>query len=144
MKTAAPTEERQRATHRRAHPHCFACGEAAPGGLRLQFRLAADGGVEADRCSPPHYQSYDGILHGGLIATLLDGTKLHALFARGVVGRTAELRVRYHHPVRTGEPMAIATRLGRHFHSLCCLEAEVRQQALICATAQAKFTAQRT
>jgi len=137
----APTEERRRATHRRAHRHCFVCGDAAPGGLGLRFSVGPDGVVATDWCSPPDYQSYDDILHGGLIVTLLDSAMVQALFARGVVARTAELRVRYHRPVRTGEPVAVAARLDRHFNSLYCLEAEVRQQAVICATAQAKFMA---
>ena len=138
----APTEERRRATHRRAHRHCFVCGDAAAGGLGLRFRVMADGRVEAEWRSPSEYQSYDGILHGGLIATLLDGAMVQALFARGVVARTAELRVRYRHPVHVGEPVTVTARLVKFFDALYCLEAEVRQQVVICGTAEAKFVAE--
>lgn len=135
----APTEACRCATHRRAHPHCFACGEAVPGGLGLQFRVGCDGGVAADWTCPAFYQSYDGILHGGLIATLLDCAMVQALFAHGVVARTAELRVRYHHPVHTGERVTVTAWLRTQCGPLYCLEAEVRQQGVECTTAQAKF-----
>ncbi|MDD3178816.1 MAG: PaaI family thioesterase [Opitutaceae bacterium] len=135
----APTEERRQSTHQRTHSHCFACGEEAGSGLGLLFRVGFDGGVTADWSCPETYRSYEGILHGGLIATLLDSAMVHALFARGIVAMTAELRVRYRHPVRLGEPVTVAARLREHYGPLYCLEAAVRQQDAICATARAKF-----
>jgi uncharacterized protein (TIGR00369 family) len=137
-----PTEERRRATHRHAHRRCFVCGEDAPGGLGLQFHVRPDGRVEGTWRSPPAFQSYDGILHGGLIATLLDAAMVQALFARGVVARTAELRVRYRQPVRIGEPVTVTAHLIRFYDALYCLAGEVRQQAGVCAAAEAKFMAE--
>jgi acyl-coenzyme A thioesterase PaaI-like protein len=127
--------------HRRAHPHCFACGEEAAGGLGLCFRVTPEGVVAADWCCPPAGRSYDGILHGGLIATLLDSAMVHALFARNIVARTADLHVRFHHPVQTGGPVTVAASLRAHCGPLYCLEAEVRQAGVVCASAQAKFMA---
>jgi len=137
----APAEERRRSVRHQFHPHCFACGEAVEGGLGLRFRVEPDGSVMADWVCPLVYRSYDGILHGGLIATLLDGAMVHALFARDVVARTAELRVRYRQAVHTGEPVRVSARLGTQFGRLYGLTAEVRQRDAVCATAQAKFMA---
>lgn len=147
MKTAiaiAPTEELRHATHRRLHRECFACGEEADGGLGLRFRVEADGGVRAEWDCPPRFRSYAGTLHGGLIATLLDGAMVQALFAHGIVAHTAELNLRYRRPVRTGVPVAVGARLRARCGALCVLAAEVRQQGAVCATAQAKFMSRPT
>lgn len=145
MATAvAPTEELRRATHRRMHRLCFACGDEAAGGLGLQFRLDGDCGVRAEWDCPARYRSYDGILHGGLIATLLDCAMVQALFAHGIVAHTAELNLRYRRPVSTGVAVTVSARLRARCGVLCVLAAEVRQQGAVCATAQAKFMARPT
>jgi acyl-coenzyme A thioesterase PaaI-like protein len=138
----APTEARRRATHRRWHRDCFACGEGA--GLNLRFRVTPDGGVAAEWDCPAHYQSYEGILHGGLTATLLDCAMVHALFAHGIVAHTAELNLRYRHPVSTGIPVIVSAHLRARCGVLCVLAAEVRQRGNVCTTAQAKFMARQT
>ena len=142
MKTAmaaAPTEELRRATHRRVHRHCFACGDESDGGLGLRFQVGVDGGVRAEWDCPARYRSYEGILHGGLIATLLDCAMVQALFAHGIVAHTAELNLRYRRPVSTGVAVTVSARLRARCGVLCVLVAEVRQQGAVCATAQAKF-----
>lgn len=88
---------------------------------------------------PEHFQSYDGILHGGLIATLLDCAMVHVLFAHGLAGRTAELSLRYRRPVHTGSRVRVTARLTERFGPLCCLVGEVCQAGATCATARAKF-----
>jgi acyl-coenzyme A thioesterase PaaI-like protein len=137
----APTEERRRFTQHQAHPHCFACGDPQAGGLGLAFRVLPDGGVAADWLCPAEFQGCDGILHGGLIATLVDSAMVQALFARGVVARTAELSVRYRHPVRASHPAHVVARLCAQTGPLYCLKAEVRQEGAVRASAQGKFMA---
>ena len=75
------------------------CGDHNPLSLRLDFRPDAEGGVRADLQGGARLQGYDGILHGGVVAALLDAAMTHCLFHHGVVGLTAELRVRYLKPV---------------------------------------------
>lgn len=137
----APTEEQRRLVHQREHALCYACGRDVTGGLGLRFQVEIDGSVTTDWSCPPSSRSYAGILHGGLIATLLDSAMVHALFARGVVARTAELRIRYHHPVGTDAPVQVTARLTARCGPLYCLEAAVSQNGVDCATAQAKFMA---
>lgn len=139
----APTEGQRTSVHRRAHARCFACGAGVVGGLGLRFQLENDGAVAAEWDCPDAGRSYDGILHGGLVATLMDSAMVHALFARNVIARTAELRVRYHQPVRTGDRVTVTARLRAQCGPLYCLAAEVWQQGRKCATAQAKFVAAR-
>lgn len=139
---AAPTEARRRHHHRQEHARCFACGREADGGLGLRFAVGPAGEVSADWICPESARSYEGTMHGGLIATLMDAAMVHALFARDIVARTAELRVRYHLPVHTGEPLKVVARLSAAYGALHCLDAEVWQAGKRCARAQAKFMAE--
>jgi tRNA (adenine37-N6)-methyltransferase len=141
MKTAvvAPTEETLRATCRREHPHCFACSDPAEGGLGLRFQVGADSGVRATWMCPAGGESHPGILHGGLIATLLDAAMVHALFARGIAGRTGDLHIRYRNPVCIGSAVGVGAWLKRQYGALFELEAELRQGDSLCAEATARF-----
>lgn len=141
MTTAAaePAEAVLRATGRREHPHCFACSDPAEGGLGLSFRVESDGGVAAVWECSAGGESYPGILHGGLVATLLDAAMTHALFARGIVGRTGELRVRYRHPVCLGSAVVVRAELTNDRDPLFVLAATLRQGGSLCAEARARF-----
>lgn len=88
---------------------CFICGRENPVGLRLQFYED----VENQRLITPlnlsaQYQSYPGIVHGGILATILDEVSGRALN----VGRddeqfwvTAKLEMRYRRPTPTETPL---------------------------------------
>ena len=57
-----------------ALPHtrsCFVCGEANPLGLNLRFET--DGRIVHTKFRPrPEHAGFRGVVHGGLIATVLD------------------------------------------------------------------------
>lgn len=136
-----PTEATRRHLGAREHAACFACSQPTPDGLGLRFALRPDGDVAAEWDCPNRYQSYDGMLHGGITATLLDAAMAQALFAVGVVAYTADLHVRYRHPVRIGCPVIVHARRLAQTGPLYRLAAEIRQGGLVCATADAKFMA---
>jgi acyl-coenzyme A thioesterase PaaI-like protein len=138
---SVPTEAALRALCAREHAHCFACRPVADGGLGLRFSVGADGGVAAGWLGPAEFQSYEGMLHGGLIATVLDSAMVHALFSLGIVAQTADLRVRYRLPVRTTKQLEIHAWLQRSFGPLHELEAEIHQDGAVCAKAWGKFMA---
>ena len=78
---------------------CFVCGEENIAGLQLRFYIE-DGRVKSRFQPKPHHCGYPGILHGGVVAALLDETIAWA--ANRALARmtfTAELKVRYRTPV---------------------------------------------
>ncbi len=123
------------------HHNCFACGIGNDRGLGLRFDAEPDGSVTASWEPSGDFQSYAGRLHGGIIATLLDGAMVHALLARGIHGVTAEMHIRYHFPVVLGEPILIRGRVSSRRHGLHFCEAEVLQQSVPAVRAMAKFMA---
>lgn len=85
---------------------CFACGMDNPDGLRLEWKV--DGPVMTTTFVPPQkYQGWKGIVHGGILATLLDEamTRLAGLSFGGAV--TAEMTIRYVAPAHIGEMLYI-------------------------------------
>lgn len=136
---AAATETSLRLLREQEHSSCFACRPAKWGGLGLEFAVLPDGGLESWWTCPVAYQSYEGIVHGGILATVLDCAMLQVLFARGLVARTGELRLRYYHPVQVLYPLRVRAWMEEGKAPLHLLAAELWQDEQLCVKAQAKF-----
>jgi uncharacterized protein (TIGR00369 family) len=88
-----------------AQNRCFGCGPANPGGLHLEFLLAADGAVVCPATIPATFDGHPGYLHGGVIATLLDETMSKAVRALGLTAMTRQIEVDYRRPVPSAAPI---------------------------------------
>jgi acyl-coenzyme A thioesterase PaaI-like protein len=95
--------------------HCFVCGVANPFGLRLRFYESAPGEVTAEYTVPEEYQSYPGIVHGGILAAMLDEVSGRALMT-GDPPRfmfTARLDIHYRRNVPIGIPLRLVGHAGK-------------------------------
>jgi uncharacterized protein (TIGR00369 family) len=130
-----------RATSLRAenHPFCMVCSGSNPLGLGLKFACEQDGSVSATFLGHPALEGFEGLLHGGVIASLLDGAMTNCLFAHDRAAMTAELKVRYREPVVIGEEMRIRAWIERSSPPLYFLAAELKQADCVKAVATAKF-----
>lgn len=126
-------------TQAEAHPFCFVCSGSNPMGLALRYESQLDGSVSSSFLGNCALEGYSGLLHGGLIATLLDGAMTHCLFARGLRGLTAELTVRYHERVAASEEVFLRAWLEDDAHGLYQLRAELTQGGVVKAGAIGKF-----
>jgi uncharacterized protein (TIGR00369 family) len=115
------------AERRRNHPRCMVCGDANGHGLRLDFTVAADGSVSAVFQCEESLEGYAGIVHGGMVSSLLDGAMTNCLFARGIVAVTAELTVRFQRSLRVDEPARVQAWITRSNPHLHFLAAEITQ-----------------
>lgn len=85
---------------------CFVCGSDNEKGLRLAFSYAEDGGSAETVFVPGDtYQGWRGIVHGGMIMTVLDEVMAKAAVHRGYSVVTAEITVRLKSPAKVGEPL---------------------------------------
>lgn len=85
---------------------CFVCGEKNTIGLHLKFR--DEEWTSAAEFTPgPEYQGYPGILHGGLLSTVLDEIMARPLNVKGLNAFTAKLEVRFRSAARTGEKLYV-------------------------------------
>lgn len=82
---------------------CFACGPDNPQGLGLNFTL--EGSTVSAHFTPhEHLQGYRGIVHGGIVATVLDEAMAHAAGRiAGKVAATAEFTMRIRQPLLVGQ-----------------------------------------
>jgi acyl-coenzyme A thioesterase PaaI-like protein len=97
--------------------HCFVCGLENPIGLHLHIYEVQPGIVETTYIAPDHFQGYPGVLHGGIVATLLD-----ELSGRAHMGSdaqqprfmfTAKMEVKYRQNVPVGRALRIVGKAGR-------------------------------
>lgn len=94
------------------HTHsCFVCGESNPLGLRLRFET--DGRIVQTRFVPrAEHIGFKGVVHGGLIATVLDEIMVWAcVVPTRKFAYCAELTVRYHHPLAPGAEVVVTGEL---------------------------------
>lgn len=90
---------------------CFGCSRDNPVGLHLDFFMREDGCV-CTRFTPNlFHQGYNGILHGGLVATILDELMANHLLKLGYQAVTARLEVRFRKPIPIGQELLCVSRL---------------------------------
>jgi len=88
---------------------CFCCGKDNPMGLKMSFSWDKD--LFFSEVIPPDFlQGYSGVLHGGIISTLLDEVMANHLLAIGIRAVTADLHVRFKKPVPMGISLRIVSR----------------------------------
>jgi acyl-coenzyme A thioesterase PaaI-like protein len=98
-----------RAAALRAVPQnrCFACGPDHAHGLRIRYQLDDAGAVTAEWVPLPDWEGFTGIIHGGIVATVLDEAMSKVVSASKCEALTGELRVRFRHHVSSGETLQI-------------------------------------
>lgn len=104
---------------------CFACGPANPHGLHLQIRQSDDGWWQARFVPQEYHCGWPGVMHGGLICTLLDEIVNYTTGGTGLVTATARLSVDFHRPVPIGQEILVRGRAVRRTRQLVDAEGEL-------------------
>ena len=96
---------------------CFICGLENPVGLHLHIYETEPGVVETTYVAPDHFQGYPGVLHGGIVASLLDEISGRTLMGSDPLNPrfmfTAKLEVKYRKNVPIGKPLKIIGKAGK-------------------------------
>ena len=119
---------------------CFACGEDNPKGLHLQFEWVGETRYQTVFVAGPEHQSYNGLVHGGIISTLLDEVMGGYVYQKtGRPAFTARLEVRYRQPTPIGVPVTVGAALEKQRGRLYEMKSEVKlPDGTITAEAQAR------
>lgn len=118
---------------------CFACGKQNPIGLKLDFFNENEEYIAVFTPREEH-QGYPGMMHGGLIATILDEVTARYVWAKGMVAFTASLNVRYRKGIPIGKPVTFKSRLFKKRGRLYQMEAEaILENGVVAAEATAKI-----
>lgn len=92
---------------------CFVCGKRNGDGLQLDFELVGEGGIRTEFTPAKRYQGWKDIVHGGIIATILDEVMVNAAYLRKIVAVSAKLEIKLRRPAAVGERLIFHGRIVR-------------------------------
>jgi acyl-coenzyme A thioesterase PaaI-like protein len=127
------------AERQKSHCNCIVCGNSNPISLGLKFSILPDGGVFSMFKGSALFQGYHGILHGGIIAALLDATMTHCLFHNKIQAVTGDLQIRFLKPVPCSSSLELRARIDSSFSPLYKLSSELTCEKQLMARGKAKF-----
>ncbi|MBN1366983.1 MAG: PaaI family thioesterase [Dehalococcoidales bacterium] len=109
---------------RRRSTKCFGCGADNPAGLKLKFKW--DGGKAVAEFTPQEaHQGWPGVVHGGLLATMLDEAGGWCSMEKGLDMVTAKMEVLFRNPAEIGVPLIITGAILREntkrFEAYSCI-----------------------
>ncbi len=91
-----------------ADNYCFVCGKNNPRGLHIKVKYRPDeAAAETELALPREYQGWADVIHGGILATLLDELMAHAVWRFAGPGLTISLETRFHHPLKPDEAIRV-------------------------------------
>jgi len=121
--------------------NCFACSPSNPIGLKLSFE-EDDEYVYASWIPEENFQGYNNVIHGGIIATLLDEVGAWYISVKiGTAGVTKSLNIEYIKPLylSRGE-VVLRSKLTRSEDRLATLESELYDSSeALCAKSSSVF-----
>jgi acyl-coenzyme A thioesterase PaaI-like protein len=90
---------------------CFVCGRQNPVGLKLDFYEDHESNqIRAQFTVSDAYQGYPGVVHGGIVSTILDEVSGRAVMMEEGDDRllaTLRIRVRFREPTPTETPLTV-------------------------------------
>jgi uncharacterized protein (TIGR00369 family) len=84
---------------------CFVCGRQNPIGLKLEFRLLEGQRLQTKFTPQKVHQGYAEIVHGGILATVLDEVMVNLPYELGQKAVTARMRVTFKKPAKVGQEL---------------------------------------
>ncbi len=110
--------------------NCFGCGKLNLHGLHLALLPDPQGDGVITYFTPPlHAEGYTGMVHGGIISTILDEVMAWSLYRNGIWAVTAELTTRYRRPVEVGVPLVARGWVAQDRGRVLDLVGEIRREA---------------
>ena len=107
--------------------------------LGLTFEVNSSGVVSTNFKGNDNLQGYTGILHGGIVSSLMDSVMTNCLAMSGIEGVTADLRVRFLESIPCDAPLIIKAWITEAKHVLYYLKSEIYYENKLMARAKATF-----
>jgi len=133
MEQADPT------TSHTSHRHCLMCGQDNPLSFNLKFQKDSEGAVSTLFTGNSTLQGFTGIMHGGVLSTLLDTAMAQCLLHQDIEAVTGELNVRYLDQVDCDSTLVIKAWVDSSLPPLYHLKSTIRVEDKVVCRAKAKF-----
>jgi acyl-coenzyme A thioesterase PaaI-like protein len=122
---------------------CLVCGRSNPHGLHLSLHVdPATAAVTTTFTPKPAHIGFENIIHGGLLATVLDEAMVWAsIWSAKRACVAAELTVRYRESARPGDHLLVTTRIESARSKLITTTGQITRPSdnATIATASGKF-----
>ena len=124
----------------RDNQRCYVCGKENPAGLGVDFEIDQERRAISAKFTPSDiHQGYEGIVHGGILSTLLDEAMGKLTVSLGIPAVTAEIMVKFKTPAAPGEELFVSGRLTHEARRLVQAEAKIERGPVVIAEATAKL-----
>jgi len=119
---------------------CYVCGSDNPKGLHVRFEIDKPGRTITGlfRALPEH-QGYEGIVHGGIIAALMDEAMVKLAWMLGIPAVSAEITVKFKAPSAPGDELMVTAWLTSESRRLIEAEAKVERGPVVIGEAKGKL-----
>ncbi len=124
----------------RDNQRCYVCGKKNPLGLKVDFEIDRDAkSIRAEFIPHRDHQGYEGIVHGGILSSLLDEAMAKLAFTLGIPAVTAELNVKFKAPASPLDRLTLSGRLVHETRRLIEAEARIQRGPVVIAEATGKL-----
>ena len=110
--------------------NCFGCGADNPIGLRLQYRREGDA-VVTEFTPGDEHEGWPGIVHGGIITTLLYEVMENFAYQNGTIAMMRGMSTNFRRPAKTGKRITATARLEVSADREMSVSANLTQDKLI-------------
>ena len=114
----------------KSYPNCFGCGANNPVGLRLTYRNEGDA-IVTDFTPGGTHEGWPGIVHGGIISTLLYEVMENLAYRNGTIAMMRDMEVNFRRPAKIGKRITAIARLELSAGSKMSVTATLVQNNLI-------------
>ena len=129
----------------RDNEQCYVCGKKNPAGLAVDFSIdVEERSISAVFTPTDIHQGYEGIVHGGILSSLLDEAMVKLAFNLGMPAVTAEIIVTFKSPAAPGVELFITGNIKQEAKKLILAEARIERGPVVIAEAKGKLLRIRT
>lgn len=118
--------------------HCFACGDMNEYGLHADITTSDDNTSYCKITVPSRFQGWKGMVHGGIISTLLDEISIYACRKISLRGVTAEIDVKFRKPVPIDTELELKAKVTEIRRKMVSVQAELLVDGVVHASAETK------
>jgi uncharacterized protein (TIGR00369 family) len=120
--------------------YCFACGSLNPIGLHMEVSYLEQKAV-SKLSLKREFQGWHDIVHGGVVATILDEIMAHAVMHYVGKGVTTSLQITYRDPVPVGQEVSAVGYVVERKSRAAVARGEIRRagNGKVVATGESRF-----
>jgi len=120
------------------YDNCFVCGISNPIGLKMKFTYSDDT-AQAEFRLPVNFEGYDNIIHGGIVAAILDESMAKIILHKRVKAVTVNITIDYKKPLKPDTKYFVKGSILNIRKKIIETEATIVDNESVYAKASAKF-----